>query len=136
VRKREARFVLDNSGEASYLRKGQEYDYLDGYWGQRAELVLDRARKWTRAEFKPRDAVAFELEGQSISAERGTPLFEGAEAAHRVPGGWTHAHCNICWETIGPSGRKTGYRDQNDEWVCESCYESYVEPKKLDFIPE
>ena len=28
-----------------------------------------------------------------------------------------------------------GYQDQDDQWLCETCYQKYVVPKSLDFIP-
>lgn len=133
-----ARFVLDRQEDKSLLHCGVEYEYLDGYWGERAELVFDRSREWSRMEFKPADAVEFMLEGKRVRGKLGQKPMVGAESIHRVDGGWDHEHCSICWETIGPSEgeQHTGYKDQNDKWVCESCYQSHVEPRNLNFITE
>jgi len=99
--------------DSSTLERGRAYPYLDGYWGERAELVYDAARVWVRAEFRPRDSVR---QGKVIS------------------GGWDHEHCRICWEKISESTQPFGYHDQDEDWVCESCYEKYVTTKSIDFI--
>jgi hypothetical protein len=45
-----------------------------------------------------------------------------------VSGGWNHAHCKLCWETISThEGYKHfGYTDGSD-WVCQDCYEKYIQ---------
>jgi hypothetical protein len=35
----------------------RDWEVLDGYWGERAEIVLDQDRRWVRARFEPTDAV-------------------------------------------------------------------------------
>ena len=77
-------------------------------------MVYDTSLKWNRTEFHPRDAIC----GENV-----------------IPGGWKHEHCNICWETIAESAERFGYCDQYERWVCESCYENYIVPKKINFIP-
>ena len=136
VQQRTARFILNKKEDISYLRPGFEYEYLDGYWGERAELVLDRSRVWSLTAFKSLDAVEFIVEGTRIRGMWGQEPMANAESVHRVEGGWDHEHCSICWETIGPyeGEENTGYRNQSGEWVCVRCYQSYVVPKKLDFI--
>jgi len=50
-------FIPDDPDAAGLLREGGSYPYLDGYWGERPELVLDEARTWCESDFRPRDAI-------------------------------------------------------------------------------
>lgn len=133
-----ARFVLDRQEDRFFLQPGVEYEYLDGYWGKRAELVFDRSRKWSRMEFKPTDAVEFILKDKRVRGKWGQKPMAGAESIHRVEGGWDHEHCQICWESISQfeGDQKSGYKNQNDEWLCDRCFNSFVKQKSIDFIIE
>ena len=62
--KRTAVFTLKDSSYRFAMILGQQYPYLDGYWGDRAELVHDMSRVWIRTEFHPRDSIR---DGQLIS---------------------------------------------------------------------
>lgn len=113
--------ILENKQEVSFLQAGAEYEYLDGYWGERAELVFDTSLIWEKTEFIPRDAVRHLADGRTED----------------VPGGWDHEHCIICQESISQVDKqKYGYKDQKNNWLCERCFNSYVVPKKIDFITE
>ena len=94
-------FIPDDSGVIEMLRPDTEWVVLDGYWGERAELVLDANRKWQKALYEESD----------------------------------HDHCAICWQTLGQGGQPDGYVDEDVTWICSRCYESFVEPRSLDFIP-
>ena len=101
------------------IMAGTEYEYLDGYWGQKAGLIFDSTLTWQRKEVVSRDAI-FHVTDGTVS---------------EIPGGWDHEHCSICWETISQfTEQKTGYVNQKNQWVCTACFESYVKPKCLDFI--
>jgi hypothetical protein len=118
---RTAIFTLDNANETALFQIDSEHEYLDGYWGERAELVFDTKRHWLQTEFAPCDAVRHLAHGKTEA----------------VTGGWDHEHCEICWESISQfDEQKCGYKDQNNNWVCEKCFHSFVEPKKIDFINE
>jgi hypothetical protein len=110
---RSAVLDLEDFSDRSAVVLGQQYPYLDGYWGERAELVHDTSRRWVRIEFHPRDLV---------------------ENGAIVPGGSEHEHCGICWEKIAEYAQPFGYHDQRYDWVCERCYDTYVVPKCIDFI--
>lgn len=114
------RFIPKDKLATSVLSSNTDCEYLDGYWGDRAELVFSQTGDWIRTEFFPRDCVTCYPDGS-------TKL---------NPGGWEHEHCEICWETISQhtDHQHFGYRNPNDDWVCEQCFRSYVEPKKLGFI--
>jgi hypothetical protein len=53
-RGRRATLVLPDRDPAGELAVGRAYPYLDGYWGERAVLVLDESRIWREVEFAPR----------------------------------------------------------------------------------
>jgi hypothetical protein len=106
-------FLCEDPTVRGRLQEGASYPYLDSYWGDRAELVLDEGRTWQEAEFQPYDAIS----------TRGEVL----------PGGWDHEHCSICWETIGCGGQAAGFVS-GDDWVCGECYRRFVVPKSLDFV--
>jgi len=97
-------FVPDDPDAADILHAGGSYPYLDGYWGERAELVLDATRTWRESDFHPRDAIS-----------------TGSE---RFPGGWDHEHCSICWSKIDRGGKGAGFvSGANDsDWVCGECH--------------
>src|SRR5258707_171182 len=40
------KFVVDKSQNTSALADANEFEILDGYWGERAELVLNRGITW------------------------------------------------------------------------------------------
>jgi len=50
-------FAPDDSDEVDAVVAQREWEVLDGYWGERAEIVLDQDRRWVRARFEPTDAV-------------------------------------------------------------------------------
>jgi hypothetical protein len=137
-RDKTARFIPERKDTISLLHVDDTYIYLDGYWGERAELVFDRKREWVCTTFKSVDAIEFIVDGKRMRSVLGQSPIAGAEDVRRVADGWDHEHCAICWETIGSyeCEENTGFKDQNNEWVCKRCYESYVVPKKLTFIEE
>lgn len=94
-------FVPDDPAVIETLLLNADWAILDSYWGERAELVLDTARKWQKLLYEKTD----------------------------------HDHCSICWQTLGQGGQPDGYVSEEATWICFRCYESFVEPRSLDFIP-
>ena len=112
-------FKPDETDNLSYLEVGRAYPCLDGYWGERAELVLDRQRIWRRARFEPSDAIWFKrTEGERWTSPASNA---GTEDGEIVKGGWDHEHCAICWETLGSGGQAEGFLSPPHTWVCETC---------------
>lgn len=111
---------LEDPPQTNFVEVGSTYEYLDGYWGDRAELVLDRSREWKLKTFVPKDSVRYARDGTKT----------------HVPGGWDHEHCYVCQKTISHIGEvdREGYVDQEDVWVCCHCYEQYVTPRSLAFV--
>jgi len=102
------------------LAIGVNYPLLDGYWGDLAELVLNVALVWQKVKFEPRDSSIHHPDGTTETSQDG----------------WDHEHCRICSQNISmlEADNKYGYVNQNDDWLCESCYQKYVLRKSLDFI--
>jgi hypothetical protein len=122
------RFVPENPESLDRIRARSDWCVLDGYWGQRAEIVLDRSCRWSRHRFQPADAIRH---GAWVVEATDAP----ADDEELVKDGWDHEHCAICWETIGPGGQPDGYVAESRLWLCTHCYESFVERRSLDFIP-
>src|ERR1041385_4343744 len=53
-------FAPENRDAVRAAPAESEWIVLDGYWGRRAELVLDSGRQWQKARFEPSNAVRFE----------------------------------------------------------------------------
>lgn len=94
-------FIPDDPPMIEILRPDTDWAILDGYWGERAELVFDANRNWQKALYQECD----------------------------------HDHCAICCQTIGEGGQAEGYLSHDETWICCGCYESYVKPRSLNFIP-
>jgi hypothetical protein len=126
------RFIKINSGTGSgaiitskyfprdLFNLGTTYPLLDGYWGERVKIVLDASRKWKRVKFKPRDSIMHYNDGR----------------VEEIKGGWDHEHCRICWQRISAyeDEENFGYVDQNDSWLCLSCYKKYIIPQSIAFV--
>lgn len=111
-------FILASSLHDIPIEPGTDYKFLDGYWGERAEIVFGTF-DWQFKEIVSRDASFHSNDG--ITKE--------------ISGGWDHEHCSICWESMGPDLSQThGYVNQLNDIVCQSCYQSFIVPKSLDFI--
>ncbi len=103
-----------------YFVSGAEYALLNAYWGELATLVLDNSIVWNSVKFEPKDSVVYHPDGR----------------VENVKGGWDHEHCRICFQNISlfEADNQFGYVNQNDDWLCESCYQKYVANKSLGFI--
>jgi hypothetical protein len=124
-------FTPERPGDIASIRGQHEWSVLDGYWGERAELVLDRDRKWRRTRFEPTDAVRTSEPGGAVLMRSSGA---GTDEGELVKSGWDHEHCALCWEKIGPAGQTEGYRSPPHTWLCERCYVEYVAKRSLEFI--
>jgi hypothetical protein len=112
-------FVPENPDNLELLITRPEWEILDGYWGSRAEIVLDETLQWQKTSFQQTDSVRHNADGSS----------------EVIKDGWDHEHCAICWETIGRGRRPEGYLSDELTWVCEPCYVAFITQRSLDFIP-
>jgi hypothetical protein len=124
-------FAPEDAGAVQALFADSEWAILDGYWGGRAELVLDLGRQWQRTRFEPRDAVRSMRHDVIYMKARSSEPAQG----ELVEGGWDHEHCEICWVTLGAGGTPDGYVSKGTTWVCERCYDAFVQRRSLEFIP-
>jgi hypothetical protein len=126
-------FVLESRQALDLFKKSAaQWDVLDGYWGERAEIVLDTTRQWHKMLFQTSDAVEFrgEKSRTRVRAEAAK-----AEEGKLIKGGWDHEHCAIQWETIDED-QPEAYFSEPDTWVCEECFNRFVRPRSLRFIPQ
>lgn len=138
---------------------GEKLFYLSPYWQAfNIWMVLDPGWGWKRTQFHAVDAVAETYEAPDVSivdgrevrkwtklerADKKGPLSRYRPALDQdstdqsvrdVPSGWDHEHCELCKAHI--KAGVFGYRDPNDRWMCESCYETYVKLRDLSFVDE
>jgi len=53
---RMASFAPIDAASSQSIKPGELYRFIDGYWGERVALVLDRSQTWTRNEYKAKNA--------------------------------------------------------------------------------
>lgn len=122
-------FTLKDSKNVR-LTEGQSLQYFDGYYGDMAELVLNKMHHWYERVFVAEDSVEVK---KGVFRKR---TQDDTDESITVSAGWDHEHCSFCMDTIGSGGKPSGYQNQNDEWVCCDCYKNYIEKCDLSFIPE
>ncbi len=127
---RRARITFNEPADLAQLCVDARYSFVDVYWGDKAALVLDRSKEWRLVEFQPVDAIE-RVAGDGRILAKAT---SDDASASVVEGGWDHEHCDICYEKIGAAGLPKGWTSASDEWLCEVCYEAYLEPRSLGFI--
>lgn len=139
---------------------GLKLAYLSPFWqGYHIGMVLDPNWGWERKQYQGTDAVAEDYEAEDVSIVNGrevkvwTKLEPVGESrgqsrhypaedqtlpvkpgARLIPGGWGHEHCDLCHEHIDPGD--FGYRDPDESWLCEKCYERYAARHDLAFVDE
>ncbi len=121
---------FNNPADAGGLQAGVAYPFIDSYWGDRAELVLDSSTSWRRAVFAPVDAVSVTGPDGSLMRKAGPDDVSG----QIVAGAWDHEHCEVCWQKIGAGGQAVGWVNSEGQWACESCYVAYVAARSLEFV--
>lgn len=66
-------FIPNDPDVIEILRPDTEWTVLDGYWGERAELVFDANRKWQKALYQKSDhdhcAICWQTIGEGGEAE-------------------------------------------------------------------
>lgn len=124
--------VIEKRQDLDLCRTQGQWDVLEGYWGERAEIVLDLSRQWRKMRFKMSDAIEFQREKARywVRADMAEP-----GKGKLIEGGWDHEHCAIQGETIGEGGQPEAYFSEPDTWVCEECFNRFVVPRSLSFIP-
>ncbi len=112
---------------------GAKLPYVDGYWNiSDVEMVIGEGHAWKRVTFEAQDAAMSRYEGGRVLRKASDMAAHGNAAGQIVAGGWDHEHCKICWKHIEP--QQVAYVDNDDNWLCESCYQEYVVPHDLSFM--
>jgi hypothetical protein len=139
---------------------GLELAYLSSYWQSfNVWMVLDPDWGWEKGLFQGTDAIAEDYEAENASILEGREVRvwtklepaggSGAQSRHYpatdqtlpvrsgirlIPGAWGHEHCELCKEHIDAG--MFGYRDPDERWLCEHCYERYAVQRDLSFVDE
>lgn len=139
---------------------GKTLYYLSSAWDPyQIRMVLDEEWGWQRVLFQAVDAIAETHHANDVSivdgrevktwtklsradnhghTERYAPAQDDASdsssAQKLVPGGWDHEHCELCRGHIDHGD--FGYRDNDERWICERCYDRYVKSHDLSFVDD
>jgi hypothetical protein len=118
---------------------GQRLAYLDGYWqAYHVRMVAESERSWEKLIFAASDAVSINTEGgdgrQLNGIRKANPVDLLNPDVQIVHNGWDHEHCELCNAHIDPGD--CCHRDTDDRWVCQTCYNRYVQPHDLSFVDE
>ncbi|MDR3628560.1 MAG: hypothetical protein P4L45_17065 [Ignavibacteriaceae bacterium] len=135
ISSKSVKLSLYDSEYISIFQPGKAFPYIDGYWQPMdVAIILDELSTWNKVHFKPTDAEYFRLNGAIGWQETGKKLPVGAQFMELKKDGWDHEHCRLCWENISLQTQPFGYRNNDNIWVCESCYTKYVLTHNLDFL--
>jgi hypothetical protein len=107
------------------LEPGHSYGYTSWWAPWQLDLVQNHSHPWALKQFQAQDAIAYTTEqGTLLGRSKSTDTTSDGSV---VPGGWTHEHCSLCWQTISDQqvDQHTGYTDGKD-WLCETCYDLYI----------
>jgi hypothetical protein len=139
---------------------GMDLIYVHPRWNPRhIWMVFLPTWRWKRQQYVASDAIGKIVEGTQVSivdgeqirqwiqvSEKGKgdglsryyPMFPSGKSVLQIEpggiivGGWTHQHCELCHGHI--EAGTYGYIDSSDHWVCEKCYERYIQTHDLSFM--
>ncbi len=125
-------FAVEASEFPSGIAARDSIPFFDGYWGERAVIVLNEALQWRKETFKTGDAIRYYMvrDGDTLRPYLGDGQPE-IEA-----GGNTHNHCDICWATISESENHQYMRSSNDDGICVDCFRKYVGQRSIGFVEQ
>ena len=90
--------------------------------------------RWERRNFVSSDAQHFQQGNVYGWTIVGGQLNSDQVPTHIEKGGWDHEECRICYAHVGRGGLHEGYVNQDDAWLCLTCFERYGQTKDLGFI--
>lgn len=131
VENRTAILELESVDGSAALVAGGSYQFLDGYWGQRAEVVVDEHRTWTPRRFVPTDALEYFVDGRRMTTN---VRDDAPPGGHLIEAAWDHEHCRVCDATISAVENTDAWSSSFGDWVCDRCYRAFVIPRSLDFV--
>ena len=132
--KQTAEFVTPDE-RAKNVSRGDQFTWIDGYWNASLILrILDKNKPWFKEVFEPTDAQEF-IQGKARGWTKvGSEVPKDAERTKIIPKGWDHEHCEICRSEIGAGGNLIGYKDEENLWLCQKCYDLYASRNDLSFL--
>lgn len=81
---------------------------------------------WIHQKYKASPALANKSMGSTCQY---TGQQYDPEKFEMVKDGWTHDHCDICFQKISSipdQGDPNGYTRDNNDWICNDCYELFM----------
>lgn len=128
-----ARFVTPHR-DAGVMPNGPPVPWLDGYWeASLVRRVADPAWVWRQIHFTATDAIEFTQNGVRGWTQIGNSIPAGGKFLRVSPKGWDHEHCAICWQKIGRGGDCLGYVDEENTWLCETCFQKFASQHDVSF---
>jgi len=119
--------------ERDLIKVGSVVPWLPSSW-QFFHVNMILVSRWERRAFAPSDAQHFQQGDAHGWTKVGAPLSSDQVPTRIDKGGWDHEECRICDTHIGRGGWPEGYVNQNDDWLCQTCYERYGRTRDLGFI--
>jgi hypothetical protein len=127
------KFTSDRDPDVARLRVGERYTWLNVYWqAPLLEAIADESHAWRRFEFKPSDARYFKKGGVVGWQQASEPLAKDVEDLGVRAGAWDHEHCGLCGTHIDAE-RPIAYMDDDEQFLCETCYQKYAATHDLSF---
>jgi len=130
---RNAVFVAPRWVRGDLIKVGSVVPWLPTRW-QFFHVNMILMSRWERRAFVASDAQHFRQGAVHGWTKVGTPL-SGDQVPTRIEtDGWDHEECRICDTHIGLGGLAEGYVNQDDQWLCQTCYQRYGRTRDLEFI--
>ncbi|MEO7043142.1 MAG: hypothetical protein ABI035_12845 [Gemmatimonadaceae bacterium] len=117
---------------AAELHAGAVYPWVDIYWqAYHVDMIL--AGRWDARIMSAAPARYFQLDGVTGWQPEDAPLPHGAQDLGVRAGGWDHENCELCQVRIGEPVDPHGYVDEDNHWLCTTCYHRYAMTHDLSF---
>ena len=130
---RNAVFTAPSWVQRDLIKVGSVVPWLPTRW-QFFDVNMILRSRWERRAFVPSDAQHFQLGDVHGWTKIGAQLNSGEVPTHIERDGWDHEECRICDTHIGRGGSLEGHVNQDDQWLCQTCFERYGQPRDLAFI--
>ena len=130
---RNAVFTAPSWVQRDLIKAGSVVPWLPVSW-QFFHVNMILRSSWERRAFVSSDAQHFQQGDAYGWTKAGEPLRSDRVPTHIVEGGWDHEECRICYAHVGRGGLPEGYVNQDEAWLCLTCFERYGRTRDLGFI--
>jgi hypothetical protein len=130
---RNAVFTAPPWVQRDLIKVGSVVPWLPTSW-QFFHVNMILMSRWARRTFVPSDAQHFQQGDIYGWTKAGNPLRSDLVPTHMVEGAWDHEECEICYAHVGRGGLPEGYVNQDEVWLCLTCFERYGRTRDLGFI--